>query len=507
MKTKITKQTVLKDFGKLKDYAAKCIKNEDYRQALVAIEMCSKVMYNFNLKYADDDLEDMLCKISSLILTDKKYIKKDEKERKIVFYDYFAIDNRCLTQQYLSALIELDYEILYITYERENKKRSERIFFQLEQYKKANVYTIKSKDYIESAKELFNIINKFGASTALIHTTPWDIVGILAFSNFNNIERFLINITDHAFWLGKCCSDYILEFRSYGYNISRKYRNISEDKLILLPYYPIQDLHIPFEGFPFNDAGKKVIFSGGSLYKIYGSKIFFDTVKHIVDKHEDAIFLYAGGGNPKPFEDFITNNNLKEKVFLINERKDIAQIFRNCYFYLATYPLGGGLMSQYAIASGKVPVGYADPSMQAIFIESFLINVGDKRFTHTNLKDYYEAIDRLIENDVYKKNLEQSLENLIITKKEFATNLLSGLNNKSTKFLVEKNDINDTDVEEFSKLYFEIENNYVHDYYFIFIKTKNVRLAFKFINYFILGVWKSRERIIKKVKNLLNVSN
>ncbi|MBU2699038.1 hypothetical protein Ga0466249_000117 [Sporomusaceae bacterium BoRhaA] len=499
MTAKITKKQVQNDFNKLKGWAKEYFSKEDYSQSLCMIETASKLMYTFNLVYTDDDMEKMLTDIAFKVVNNKPQKIKKSKNKKIVFYDYFAIDNRGLTQQYINALIDLQYEILFITYDDPNKTKSERIFMQLNEYKKAKIHSIKNKNYIEAANELFNVVNEYGASTVLLHTAPWDVTGILTWSLFEEVEKYLINLTDHAFWLGKCCSDYILEFRSYGYNISRYYRNIPDNKLILLPYYPIQDNMITFEGFPFDAKGKKIIFSGGALYKVYGSNVFFNTIKYIVTKHKDTILLYAGSGNTKPFRDFIKINKLEDKVYLISERKDIAYIFKNCYFYLGTYPISGGLMTQYAVANKKIPLAYTDPILKCNLIESLFINTDNIQLTHTNLKDYYITIDKLLCDSDYKNTLEEKMDNLLITPKEFANSLSNCLQYKSTDFSFDKFDIN---IDVLSKLYFQMENNYLHEYYLMFIKSKNIRLLLHFKKNFIFGTWYLSKEKIRKM-NLL----
>lgn len=189
MNCKIDTHKTINDFNKLKTYANKCFSKHDYKQALSAIETASKLMYNFNLIYTDDDMENMLSQIGQIVLKRNNKIKSPVKNNRVIFYDYFAIDNRGLTQQYITALIESGYEILFITYEQKNMKKSERIFLQLNQYEKAKIYTIKKKGYIESAKELYDIINNYDADTVLLHTSPWDVVGILTFSQINDMKR------------------------------------------------------------------------------------------------------------------------------------------------------------------------------------------------------------------------------------------------------------------------------------------------------------------------------
>lgn len=55
---------------------------------------------------------------------------------------------------------------------------------------------------------------------------PWAMEAITAFHAFPNVRKYLINLTDHAFWLGTSCTDYLVEFRNYGINVSRSKRGL-----------------------------------------------------------------------------------------------------------------------------------------------------------------------------------------------------------------------------------------------------------------------------------------
>lgn len=63
------------------------------------------------------------------------------------------------------------------------------------------------------------------------------------------VKRYLINPTDHAFWLGKSCLDFSIEFRDYGCNVSNKFRSIENNQIIKQIYYPIL-ISSDFKGLP-----------------------------------------------------------------------------------------------------------------------------------------------------------------------------------------------------------------------------------------------------------------
>lgn len=203
-----------------------------------------------------------------------------------------------------------------------------------------------------------------------------------------------------------------------------------------------------------------------------------------MQNHEDTILLYAGGGDTKPFEKFITNNHFEDRIFLIHERKDITQIFKKSYLYLGTYPIGGGLMTQFAVANKKIPLVYTDEKYECNYIEPLFINKNEFVKTYTSLDEYFETIDQYIDKPEYKNQVEKSLNDLIITKTEFAEALQCALKNKGTKYLFERKTI---DIDAFYELYFQTENYYLHDYYFIFVRSKNIKIILKFFNIHLLN--------------------
>ena len=110
----ITKEIILKDYNKLKQLAENSLNKEKYNDAEFFIKRAATLMYNSNIIYKDDDLENMLKELSDKVLSECQKFCQFENSKRIVFYDYFVWDNRGLTEQYLDALINLNYEILFI---------------------------------------------------------------------------------------------------------------------------------------------------------------------------------------------------------------------------------------------------------------------------------------------------------------------------------------------------------------------------------------------------------
>lgn len=467
----VTKQRVFSDFNKLKILARKYLEKKKYEEVMEILKIAARLMYNFNLIYTDDEMENMIVNISKELFKSEINLKMDNDNNIVIFYDYFSLDNRGLTEQYLEALINLDYKIIYIT-QQNNKVKMKSILKLLSNSSKAEYYIINSKlNKIEKTIKIREIILEKNPRYIFNHTAPWDIIGMTALVGIP-AEKYLINLTDHAFWLGKACTDYYIEFRSYGKNVSKYYRKISSDKEFILPYYPITNKEIEFSGFPFEITNKKLIFSGGSLYKIYGSSEFFELVKYILKIDKDTIFLYLGNGNDKILRKFISDNNLEKRFYFFNERRDINEIFKRCYFYLGTYPLCGGLMTQLAVVNKRVPICYCGKGENINDVSELFINNSEK-FIFNNLEEMKLEIKKLLFDSKYKENKEEKLENKIISKKEFTEELKNILIKKKTTIYKEKNYIPDTN--KVIAMYFEQENRYLKNYGNIFL-TRNLKL-------------------------------
>jgi glycosyltransferase involved in cell wall biosynthesis len=465
----ITKNQITNDFNKLKKIAQNLFEEDDLESCLDIIVTASRIAYHLNFCLQDQKLEDLLSKISQKISCGTK--KENLKDR-FVFYDYFGWDNRGLTQQYIRALISWDCEFLFVFENTPTENMSSKILSELKNYPKAKILCIDNKlSKIEKIKFLSDAINDYQPQKAFLHLAPWDVIGICVWNILSHIQRYQINLTDHAFWLGTNCIDYCIEFRDYGYNLSKKHRNISEDKLLIQPYYPIIDDQIPFQGFPVETKGKITIISGSSYYKVFGgNELFFKLLANIVKQHPDVVILFAGDGDRKLFKSLLDKYKISDKVFLLGNRKDITQVISHGDIYLSTYPLGGGLMSQYA-AMLEVPIiAYVDTSTSESTIETLFLN-DDIKVSYDSMESFLEELSLLINDEQHRKKRAYILKKAVIQPDEFNQSLRELVNTNTEKNVVKEININ-TDL--FFKLYLDTENRFLHQYNSIMMQSKNI---------------------------------
>lgn len=455
----INSNKVVKDYNKLKIIAKRYEQKKKYEYALRCIKLAGNLMYNLNFFYYDDDLEQMVTDIGARLI-DVSQGKQEKVKEKILFYDGFGLDQRGLAQIYIKALVTIGLPIVYVIPQKQYNEIPEikKILLQNNDNK---IETVNEDSIIQGISSLQKIISENNITVSFLYTSPFDMIGITVFNAYrNHMKRFLINLTDHAFWIGKRSFDYIIEFRDYGASISVNERNISKNLILKQPYYPVINTGFKFEGFPFDETNKKIIFSGGALYKTYGdNNKYYCIVEHLLKKDKDVIFLYAGFGDGTELKKL--QKKYKNRIFWINERKDLYEVMKRCYFYLSTYPMIGGLMTQYAVAAGVVP-------MTLIYDEcstGVLLNPEEIGIEYKNFSAFIAELDKMLEdrNVVFEK--EQKLKRQIITEDEFNNNLKKIVFDNSSNYIFKCHKV---ETERFRHTY--IERMTKEMYYKIFIK-------------------------------------
>lgn len=496
----LTRKKTLEDFNRFKKCAYNSFFEKKYENSLKFIRAGASLAYHLNFTLYDDDFENLLANISKEILGEN--YSHSTINGRYVFYDFFGLDSRGLTQQYISALGSTSSDVLFII-SNFNKDRCKNIINQIKEYKNIELFIVEpQRSIVDNIKKIHDKIKDFKPEKAFLQLGPSDVVGVCVWDSLPNTKRYLINITDHSFWIGKNCFDHIIEYREYGIYISSLYRKIPYEKILLLKYYPLVN-NTEFKGFPINTDGKKVIFSGGAYYKIYGEDDkFFKILKRILDENNDVIILFAGTGDDRPFRKFIIKNNFEDKIFLLGNRSDIDQVFIHSDIFISTYPISGGLMCMYAVAHNKLPIAFTDDTLPLNYIEPLFDNSNIK-ITHTNLENFHNEVNEMLLNEKERKKRALKLSESIQTRNKFDEEFRTIIQNNYKPFYSEIK--YNYDSNKLFDLYLNVENNYLNKYDLIklsSLKTTYFRYCFfDAVTSLIKVIFKNNFFFIKRLLN------
>lgn len=402
----------------------------------IALQRMSNVasfLYNYNQYYADDDMEQLLLKIEKQLelplLADCRKDKEPLTKRRVLFYDGFGLDTRGLAQIYLEALALLGCHVVYAV--SENAKAKIPTLLRAVHKGSGEVVYLPVAGYVQSARNVVSLMEQTKVDTAFFYTTPWDVSAMIAFHHAeDSITRYQINLTDHAFWLGLNTFDYCVEFRDYGAALSDRYRHIQSEKLLLQPYYPPINENFVFEGFPFERAEKDfVIFSGGSIYKTMDDEhTYYKLVEWLLTEFPQVKFWFASYGSCTELDMLL--KKFPGRMAHTRERKDLAAIMRHVDMYLNTYPMCGGLMTQFSSVCGRLPLTLCDEGD----LGGLLLNERELGIVFHRLEDIKKEARRLIENESYRHQKEKMLVKSVISPMEFNENVGKMLSKQISEF-------------------------------------------------------------------------
>lgn len=476
---------------KLKKIAKQAIECQYYEKALAAISASADILYGHNQIYTDEELEQDLLQIAEKMfpnesISGSKTNYTITNRQNVLFYDGFGLDTRGLALIFLKALVENGYHVIYVTKEQARGNQPE-IEKAVNGYDMQWIYIPMEQSYITWISGLVNAFETYQPNVAFFYTTPFDAAATLVFDHYKGkVIRYQIDLTDHAFWLGKYAFDYCVELRDVGSKISFNYRGVPKHQLVMIPYYATIDYEAPFEGFPFSIEGYRVIFSGGALYKTLGDKKnrYYKIVDSILSSHNDIIFLYAGYGDDSQL--VVLQNKYPQRVYHIAERKDLYQVMQHCVLYINTYPMFGGLMMHYAVAAGKIPITLKHNHDA----DGLLFNQSNIGVEYDTMEELLSDVDKLLSEPIYLAKREDLLADSIISEEKFREELKKLVDIGKTEYDIS---IEYIDTTEFRKE-FDERFNYKKNVKNAIVNRRNFPLALEFPMLFL-------ETCLYKIKN------
>lgn len=409
---------------KLRTIISDKIKNKDYIEALAVIAASASLQHDTNQRYVDNFLEKCIIKLSKIVVKVPECYNAENNT--VLFYDGFGLDLRGLAITYTRAIAKGGFKLIYVI-PKGSKNKIPHIIKELEGYNVV-IEQLNTKSYMNGINDLNNIFKFYCPKTAFFYTTPEDVIGALVFAAYEGkVNRIQIDLTDHAFWIGKDSVDYTVECREMGASIAVHERGFDVNQIKRLDILTYVNKDKNEEPLPFDINKERYIFSGGSLYKTLGDKelLFYKTIRHILANYPDILFLYAGFGDSSEIRRL--SKEYPGRVFLVPERTDFFHIIEHCVFYLNTYPMFGGMMMRYAALAGKLPMTLKHEHDS----DGLLVNQSQLGIEYDSYELFVTEIEKVLSNEEYRSEKEKKLVGSVLTEEVF---------NKNVKMLILDND-------------------------------------------------------------------
>lgn len=406
----------------IKTKAIKAAYNAEYETSLSLIKHCATIAQQFNWIYSDNEIEDTLRFISTKIIpeVEEEYIPN---ENRVVLYDDFC-RSFILALQYLEALIESGFEVVYITIAHQSGNFSTIISLIKEKYPKIKVIVLPYESNVNSNVELYKRIIDIKPKKILCHIYANTSIIPTLYRISGKIDRYIINLADQTFWLGAKAIDYVLEFRQFGVSVSQQRRGIKPEQQLLVPFYPIVDEN-RFQGFPkeCTEEGKVLIFSGGDIYKVLDEKrMYWHLVKRLLDTFPEVVFLFAtkcDGIGEDYLLSFIRDNHYEGRFIYTKFRPDINEVLAHVDIFMGTCPVCGSLMSQLAARNATPILQYYYPGTPDDETEQAICINNDFDISFDNEEAFMQEATKLIYDKTYRIQQGARLQSAMISETQF----------------------------------------------------------------------------------------
>lgn len=435
---KISYQDFEKEFSDSMVELEEAFQKRNYLKTISYLRFLTRSYYIINYKMADDRLEEITQQISFDFLGETTISNSNPDT--VVFYDGFGQIDRVTERNCVNALDKLDYKVVWVVHI--NAPELEEIQQYCEGKENVSLRIVPKSPVMERMRFFQTIIKEIAPKHLFFLTKPWDICGIGVFSTIKgDVTRYLLDATDHAFWLGKCAVDYIIGGRDWGYNVAKQLRGIRPERYLFLPCYPTSRTQYPYEGMPFDEEKYGFIFSGGAAYKIEGDTAYQEMVEHILTNHPEIKFVFASNGTNSILE-YLTEK-YPDQFFHIDERRDLDEVLKHAKLYLGTHPITGGLMVQYPIVNHCVPLCLVDePGSIMMDPRSFLLQPEKVNFVYKSKEALLAELDRFLDDEQYLEQARTKLDGLVISEEEFTEQMQRLLTEHRTKFKGKEMSIN-----------------------------------------------------------------
>lgn len=366
----LNKEHLLNEYHEFRERARAEAARNRLEKSLQLLSYAALIAWQYPVlfHFSDDELERQLDGIAGKLLQADRPEPGPGIPGRVVLYAGQLIDSGALTEQYLHYFLENGYQVLVVVPSAENTRLGSKTVSLIASSPGAELFIPRSKRLTARIPEIHRRICAYNPQYCFLHFLPNDVTGYCVFSQIRNPKRYYIVHNDHTFWIGKGCADYFLEFRKFGYLLSRDRRRIPADRLRVLPFYPINN-QVPFRGLPFDREGKIVGVSGAHLYKylLDPGLRYFHTIKTLLREYPDFVFCLCGHGEGiERIRRIFSDGDVADRFFFLGRRDDFHALIGETDILFESYPLKGALTILYAIDQHKPFVGIANRSTGCI---------------------------------------------------------------------------------------------------------------------------------------------
>jgi glycosyltransferase involved in cell wall biosynthesis len=273
---------------------------------------------------------------------------------------------------------------------------------------KIHILDEKSNSIISRARRLKEIAAT--ADVVVLHIWEHDVIPTIAFANKEQSPPVIyVNHGDHWFWLGANISDVIANLRESGMRLSQQRRGIDVERNMLLPTV----LEPACRKFSRAEAKRQLGIDEDSVlllsiarapkYRTIDDVNFAGAHVQLLNQYDQAILIVIG---PSDSEDWsIAIEQVQGRIKVLGQTEETATFYQAADIYVDSFPFVS-ITSLLEAGSYGVPLVSRFPYSDACEIfGADMPGLTGNLIRVQNLKEYTEALSRLIEDEEFRLSI------------------------------------------------------------------------------------------------------
>lgn len=266
-----------------------------------------------------------------------------------------------------------------------------------------------------------NQLQKIAAEmdVVILHAWEHDVIPTIAFANKEKSPPIIyVNHGDHWFWLGASISDVIANLRESGMRLSQQRRGIAPDRNMLLPTI----LEPACRELSRIEAKQQLGIDESSIlllsiarapkYKTIDGTSFADVHVPLLKKYKEVILVVIGPGDSEDWSSAIEQTGGRIKV--LGQTESTAVFYQAADIYVDSFPFVS-ITSLLEAGSYELPLVSRYPySDECEIFGADMPGLTGNLIRTRNLKEYYAALSRLIEDENFRLSLGKATRQKII---------------------------------------------------------------------------------------------
>ncbi|MBK8814685.1 MAG: hypothetical protein IPN42_03890 [Methylococcaceae bacterium] len=258
-----------------------------------------------------------------------------------------------------------------------------------------------------------------GVDVILLHSHPYDVVPILAFSGVSNYPPVIyVNHADHVFWLGTSVANVVLNMRDSGQALAVDRRGVDPTRSIVMerPLCSIgRSLSREEAKRQLNIRPEQVLVvttADAPKYRAVTGPSLLDIIVPVFERHDNALLLAAG---PAPEDEWaVAEKRTQGRVKALGRLPNVTLLHQAADIYIDSFPFSSLTSLIEAGSNGTPVITYRGHPEECAVLGADTHGVDEYMCRPTSVKELQSELSCMITDTEWRDDLGKKIQQAIL---------------------------------------------------------------------------------------------